>query len=53
MDLRRYGDIMPHERRTRFAEPEATPKDRIESVITELGNCKDHLSSTYKSACPT
>ena len=36
MDLRRHGNITPHERRTWFAEPEATPKDRIESVIAEL-----------------
>ena len=53
MDLRRHRDRKPPERRTRFAESDATPKDRIESVITKLGNCRDHLSSTYKTARPT
>ena len=53
MDLRRQGDWTSPERRTRFAESEANPKERIEAVITELGNHRDHLSSTYKTACPT
>ena len=53
MDLRRQGNRTPPERRTRFAESEANPKERIEAVITELGNCRDHLSSIYKTARPT
>ena len=53
MDLRRCGDRTPPERRTRFAESEAIPRERIEAVITELGNCRDHLSTTYKTAHPT
>ena len=52
-DMRRHGNIRPHERRTKFAEPEATSKNRNDSLINELGNRKNHLSSTYKSACPT
>ena len=52
MDLRRQGNRTPPERRTRFAESEANPKESIEAVITELENCRDHLSSTYKTARP-
>ena len=43
MDLIRQGDRMPPKRRTRFAEAEANPRDRIEAVITLLGNHRDHL----------
>ena len=53
IDLRKHGDRTPPERRNSFAEHEATPKDRIESVITKLGNHKGHLSSSYESARPT
>ena len=53
MDLRRQGNKAPSERKTRFAESEAPSKERIETVITELGNPKDHLSNTYKTAHPT
>ena len=53
MDMRRHGNIASHERRARITDPETISKDRVDSLITELGNCRDHLSSTYKSACPT
>ena len=53
MDLRSHGNRTSSERRTRFAESEAPSKERIETVITELGNCRDHLSTMYKTACPT
>ena len=52
VDLRKQGSRTPPERRTRFAESEANSKERIEAVITELGNHRDHLSSTYKTAHP-
>ena len=53
VDLRRQGNRTPPERRNRFAESEANPKERIEALITELGNCRSHLSSLYKTAQPT
>ena len=53
VDLRRQGNRTPSERKARFAESEAPSKERIEAVITELRNCRDHLSATYKTARPT
>ena len=52
LNLRKQGKKTAPERRTRFAEPEAPSKEMIETVITELGICKDHLSNTYKTARP-
>ena len=48
MDMRRHGNTASHERRARITDPETISKDRVESLITELGNRRDHLSSTYK-----
>ena len=53
VDLRRQGNRTPSERKTRLAESETPSKERIEVVITELGNRRDHLSTTYKTAWPT
>ena len=53
MDLRRNGNTASHKRRARSTDPKTISKDRVESLITELGNCRDHLSTTYKSAHPT
>ena len=53
VDLRKQGNRTSSERKTRFTESEAPSKERIETVITELGNRKDHLSTTYKTAHPT
>ena len=50
---RRQGNRTPPERRTRFAESKAHSKERIEAVTIELGNRRDHLSSTYNTARPT
>ena len=53
MDLRKQGNRTSPERRTRFAKSEALSKERIETVITKLGNPRDNLSTTYKTAHPT
>ena len=46
MDMRKHGNIVSHERRTRITDPEAISKDRIESLITELGNYKDDVPNS-------
>ena len=53
MDIRSKGNIVTHERRVKVADTETISRDRIESLINELENCRDHLSTTYKTAHPT
>ena len=53
LNVRKQGRKKAPDRRARFSEPEAPSKETIETVITELKICKDHLSTTYKTARPT
>ena len=52
MDIRSKGNIVTHKKRVMVADTETISRDRIESLINELGNRRDHLSATYKTACP-
>ena len=53
MDIKSKGNIVTHEKRVKVADTETISKDRIESLINELKNCRDNLSTTYKTAHPT
>ena len=51
-DIRSKGNLVTHERRVKVADTETISRDRIESLINELENHRDHLSTKYKTTCP-